>query len=42
MRKAKLLVEDSVFFKEVVDTRTQGHLEHVRRRAEERGMANGH
>ena len=39
MRKAKLLVEDEVFFKEVTDMRTQRHLEAVSRRARERGMA---
>ena len=38
-KKATLLVEDGEFFKEIVDLRTQGHLEHMARRAEERGMA---
>ena len=39
MRKARLLVEDGTFFKEVVDHRTQGLLNHIAGRAEERGMA---
>ena len=39
MRKARLLVEDGVFFKEVIDLRTQRHLEHIITKAEERGMA---
>ena len=39
MKKAKLLVEDNKFFKEVVDTRTQELLSHVANKAEELGMA---
>ena len=38
MRKAKLLEEDGVFFKEIVDLRIQGLLSHIATRAEERGM----
>ena len=38
MRKAQLLIEDGVFFKEVVDLRTQGRLNQIVSRAEERGM----
>ena len=39
MRQAKLLVEGSTFFKEVVDTKTQDLLEHIAARAEEKGMS---
>ena len=39
MRRAKLLVEDGSFFKEVVDLRTQGLLNHIATRATDRGMA---
>ena len=38
MRKAKLLVEEGIFFKEVVDIRTQRHLKHIATKAEDRGM----
>ena len=38
MRQARLLTEDGAFFKEIVDIRTQNHLERVTARAEERGM----
>ena len=39
MRKARMLVEDGSFFKEIIDLRTQNHIEKVKRRAEEKGMA---
>ena len=39
MTKARLFVEDDVFFKEVVDLRTQGLLNHIKNNAEERGMS---
>ena len=39
MKKARLLTEGDVTFKEIVDLRTQGHLEHVAMNAERKGMA---
>ena len=39
MKQARLLVEEETFFKEVVDLRTQGLLQHIADRAKERGMA---
>ena len=39
MRKSKLLVEHDVFFKEIVDIRTQRLLEHITASAEAKGMA---
>ena len=39
MRKAKLLVEDNVFFKEIVDLQSQQLLNHIAKKAEDRGMA---
>ena len=38
MRKATMLQENGVFFKEIVDLRTQQLLHHIAARAEERGM----
>ena len=38
MRKARLLVENGVFFKEVVDLRTERLLQHISDRARSRGM----
>ena len=38
MRKARLLIEDGVFFKEIVDLRTQRLLQHIADCAENRGM----
>ena len=38
MRKARMLVEDGVFFKEIIDLRTQNLLQHIATRAEDRGM----
>ena len=39
MRRARLLVEDGCFFKEIFNHRTQDLLSHIKTRAEERGMA---
>lgn len=39
MRRARLLVEDGVNFKEIVDTKTQALLRHVSERAREKGMS---
>ena len=39
MKKARLLVEDDVFFKEVIDVQTLTLLQHMADRARERGMA---
>ena len=39
MRKAKLLIGEEGFFKEVIDNRTQGLLNHIATKAEARGMA---
>ena len=39
MRQAKLLVEGDLFFKEIVDLRSQGLLEHIAAKAETKGMA---
>ena len=38
MRKARLLTENGAFFKEVIDLKTQGLLQHITDRAESRGM----
>ena len=38
MRKAKLLVEEGVFFKEVVDIRTEALLNHIAENAQTKGM----
>lgn len=38
MCKANLLVEEGHFFKEVVDLRTQGLLQHISTKAKDRGM----
>ena len=39
MRKAKLLVEEGNFFKQVIDTRTQNLLQHVSENAARKGMS---
>ena len=39
MRQAKLLVENNVFFKEIVDLRTERLLEHIASKAKDKGMA---
>ena len=39
MRRAKLLVEDDQYFKEIVDTQSQRLLQHIATRARLKGMA---